>query len=166
MNGKPDAEHPMIASLFRRGALFALLWWILTEGHADAWGIGLIAVAAALGASLHLLPPGPRRLRLPGLLAFLGHFVWDSRRGGLQVAGLALRGPQALQPGLLDLELGLPPGPPCILLVNTIGLMPGTLGVRLRANRLRLHVLDRRLPVEAEVRALEGRIRRLFGVPT
>lgn len=154
----------MTQSILWRALLLALLWWILSEGLPDSWGLGLIAVAAALGASLYLLPPGPNRLSLMGLLGFLLHFIWSSMRGGLQVAGLALRGPQALQPAMLNLELTLPPGLPCIVLVNAISLMPGTLGVRLEGTQLRLHTLDGRLPVDDEIRALEARIRRIFGV--
>jgi hypothetical protein len=42
--------------------------------------------------------------------------------------------------------------------------MPGTVGVRLDDARLRLHVLDARLPVAEEARKLETLIARLFGV--
>ena len=72
----------------------------------------------------------------------------SSIRGGAQVAWMALRGPSALQPGLLELQVRLPPGGPRILLVNALTLMPGTLGVELARKTLRLHVLDERLPVD------------------
>ena len=65
---------------------------------------------------------------------------------------------------LLELKLALPAGVPRILMLNTLGLMPGTLGVRLDGDRLKVHVLDERLPVAAEARALEAHIARLFGV--
>lgn len=84
-------------------------------------------------------------------------------RGGAQVAAMALRGPDALQPGLLEIQVRLPPGGPRILLVNALTLMPGTLGVELVRKTLRLHVLDERLPVIAEARALEAAIARMFG---
>ena len=50
-----------------------------------------------------------------------------------------------------------------MLLVNTLSLMPGTLGVDISDTTLRLHVLDDRLPVLADARALEAAIARLFG---
>jgi len=147
----------------QRVALFALLWWILAEGRLDGWLLGGIAVAAAAWASLRLAPPGKRGVRAVPLLRFLGFFVWNSLRGGAQVAWMALRPRPDLAPALLELELALPPGTPRVLMLNTLGLMPGTLGVRLDATRLRLHVLDARLPVAAEARALEAHIARLFG---
>lgn len=154
----------MTVALVRRGILFALLWWVLAEGSRDGWLLGAIAVAAASWASLRLLPPhvpGVLLTRLPGFLAF---FVWNSLRGGVQVAWLALRSRAKLRPAILELVLELPPGAPRILMVGTLGLMPGTLGVRLQDDRLQLHVLDTGLPVAAEAAALQAHIARLFGV--
>lgn len=142
---------------------FALLWWILAEGRIDTWWLGAVGVAAASWASLQLAPPGALNVRILPLLNFLAFFVWNSLRGGVQVAFMALRPRPDLAPALLELELGLPPGTPRVLMLNTLGLMPGTLGVRLDATGLRLHVLDARLPVAAEARALEAHIARLFG---
>jgi multicomponent Na+:H+ antiporter subunit E len=156
----------MSAALLYRGLLFALLWWMLSEGRAEGWGFGAIAVAAALWASLRLLPPAAGHISPAGLFAFLRHFVWNSVRGGTQVALIALRGRHALRPRVLELQLALPPGAPRILMVNALGLMPGTLGVQLDGDRLRLHVLDERMPIVAEVQTLEVRIARLFSVKT
>ncbi|SFQ15471.1 multicomponent Na+:H+ antiporter subunit E [Geopseudomonas sagittaria] len=154
----------MSRAIILRSLLFALLWWVLVEGRADSWGLGVLAVFAALWASLRLLPPGSRRISLAGLLGYLTFFVWNSARGGAQVSWMALRGRQTLQPAILEWKLGLPPGAPSVLLLNTLGLMPGTLGVELRDDRLRIHVVDERLPILAEVEVLEAHIARMFGV--
>jgi multicomponent Na+:H+ antiporter subunit E len=150
-------------AILHRGLWFALLWWTLSEGRPDGWALGGIAVVGAVWASLHLLPPAAGRISVVGVLGFLLSFAANSVRGGAQVALLALRGRRALHPGMLDLHLALPPGAPRILLVNTLGLMPGTVGVHLDGDRLRLHVIDDRLPVAAEARALEHKIARIFG---
>jgi multicomponent Na+:H+ antiporter subunit E len=153
----------MIRSLLLRTLLFIGLWWILAEGHLDGWVLGGVAVAAATLTSIKLLPPGDRPLRLAGLIRFVGFFLWNSLRGGIQVAGMALRGRVALQPGIIELSVTLPRGGTRILLVNALCLMPGTLSVDLDDTSLRLHVLDERLPVVAETRALQAAIAGLFG---
>lgn len=153
----------MIQSIFLRGLSFVVLWWILAEGRLDGWLLGGVAVAAATWASIRLLPPGRQPIRLAGLIGFLGFFLWNSLRGGMQVTGMALRGPAALQPGIIELPVTLPPNGARILLVNALGLMPGTLGVDLDDISLRLHVLDMGQPVVAETRALEASIAGLFG---
>lgn len=154
----------MAKPIIQRVFWLLLLWWIVSENLPGSSGLGLVAILAALAASLYLLPPGTSKIRVGPLLGFFLYFVWNSLLAGLQVTRLALRGPEALNPAMLDLELALPAGPPVLLLVNAIGLMPGTLGVALTGKRLRLHTLDARLPVEAEIRALEDRIRPIFGV--
>ncbi len=148
-----------------RGLAFALLWWVLADGRTDAWGLGAVGAVAAAAASLRLLPPVRRRIGIAALVRFLAFFLWNSLRGGLQVAVMALRRRPGLRPAILEISLALPPGAPRLLLVNAITLMPGSLGARLSDDgRLRVHVLDARLPVAAELRALEVHIARLFGV--
>ncbi len=153
----------MIQSILLRGLLFAVLWWILAEGRLDGGLLGSVAVAAATWTSIKLQPPGRQSVRLVGLIGFFRFFLWHSLRGGMQVAGMALRGRAALQPGIIELQVALPPGAARILLVNVLGLMPGTLGVDLDDANLRLHVLDDSQPVVAETRALEASIAGLFG---
>ncbi|MCF8198447.1 MAG: Na+/H+ antiporter subunit E [Sulfuritalea sp.] len=152
------------AAVLRRAPMFALLWWVLAEGQSEAWGLGAVAVATATSASLYLQPPSRRRFSITGFLGFAGFFLWNSLHGGAQVAWMALRPRPDLRPEFLELELALPVGSPRVLMLNTLGLMPGTLGVRLDGDRLKLHVLDKRLPVAASARALEAHIARLFGV--
>ncbi|MBK7014564.1 MAG: Na+/H+ antiporter subunit E [Sulfuritalea sp.] len=153
----------MIRSIFSRGLIFVVLWWILAEGRHDGWLLGGVAVVAATWASLKLQPPGKLPMRLAGLLGFLRFFLWNSLRGGCQVAAMALRGRAALRPGIIELRVTLPPGAARILLVNALGLMPGTLGVDLDDATLTLHVLDDSQPVLAEARALEASVAGLFG---
>lgn len=148
---------------FLRAAVFALLWWVLAEGRLDGWGVGVISVLLATSLSLLLSPPAPGGLlwrRLPGFAWF---FLMESLKGGLQVAWLAFRPTGRLAPDLLALSLHLPPGPQQVLLVNTLNLLPGTLGVELQEETLHLHVLDTRQPIAEEVRAVQARIARLYG---
>ncbi len=159
-----NRHSTMIRLLVTRAPLFAVLWWILAEGRSDAWQFGCVAVAAASWSSLRFWPPAPSPIRLAGMVGFLRFFLWNSIRGGIQVASMALRGRAALQPALIVLPLTLPNNSARVLLVNTLSLMPGTVGVDMDDAGVQLHVLDSRLPVAAEVQALEAVIARLFGV--
>lgn len=154
-----------LPDLVLRAALFAAMWWVLAGGVADSWKIGVPAVMLALGMSAWLVPPAPVRLSLVGVGRFIGFFLVQSLRGGLQVARLALRPKTDLQPVEMELPLRLAPGAGQLFLASSLCLMPGTLAVSLDGSRLRLHVLDKRMPVEQEVRALERRIAHMFGEP-
>lgn len=156
-------RRAMIGGIVVRAAAFALLWWMLLEGRHDGWGLGAIALAAALLLSLRLSPPGAHSLSLTGLVGFVAFFLWHSLQGGVQVAALALTPRARPLPELLEVPLALAPGAPRVLITIAIGLLPGTLGVCLEGEHLRLHVLDRRLPAAAEAETLQRRIARLFG---
>jgi multicomponent Na+:H+ antiporter subunit E len=152
----------VIGHILFRGAAFALVWWVLAEGQADSWGVGGGSVVLALAISLRLAPPGAGRLSPTGLLAFSGFFLIQSVKGGSQVAARALRPRMDLAPALVEVPVTLPEGVARVLLVNTLNLLPGTVCVGLRGDTLRLHVLDARLPIDAELRAVEARIAQLW----
>lgn len=154
----------MVICLLRRTALFALLWLIISEGHAADWPLALAGIAAATAASLWLLPAASLPRWSPaGLVRFLAYFIRQSLAGGIQVAWLALQPRPTLQPALIELPLTLPPGLPRLLFTGALSLMPGTLGVRLRGDRLLVHVLDRRQPLPAQAAALAERVAGIFG---
>lgn len=158
-------RNRLLGAFLVRGLAFALLWWVLVDGRTDAWGLGAVGTVAATAASLRLLPPGRRQIHILALVRFLAFFLRSSLRSGVQVAVMAVRGRTSLQPAIIDILLNLPPGAPRLVLLNACTLMPGSLGVRLSDDgMLRLHVLDVRLPVAAEVRVLEAHIAQLFGV--
>lgn len=160
---EPEPEFvPPPAKLWRatlwRALAFALLWWVLAEGDTRTWGVGLATIAVAVVVSLRLWPPAERRFSPAGASAFAAWFLFESLKGGVQVAALAFQRRPKLAPDVLEFTLALPAGPATILLANTLNLMPGTLSVGLDGQTLRLHVLDARLPVADDVRAAEARI--------
>ncbi|CAH1202041.1 conserved membrane hypothetical protein [Candidatus Nitrotoga sp. BS] len=154
-----------IKVLVWRATLFTALWWILTEGNFVAWGVGLVSVILALVASLILFPPGTSRLSLTGLAGFLGFFLVQSVKGGVQVALIALRPRLDLRPAVLDITMRLPEGRSRVLLANTLNLLPGTLSIGLEGRYLRMHLLDKRIPVESGVHEAEVCIARMLSLP-
>jgi multicomponent Na+:H+ antiporter subunit E len=167
MSSRPDPSPPIglgLSAILWRGGAFALIWWILAEGRADAWGIGAVSVLLATAASLALAPPGPGRLSAIGLLGFAAFFLAQSALGGMQVAARAFRPRMDLAPALVEVPVTLPDGVARILLVNTLNLLPGTVSVSLDGDRLSLHVLDARMPIAEEVLQAEARIARMLEV--
>ncbi|MFN3750305.1 MAG: Na+/H+ antiporter subunit E [Thiobacillus sp.] len=160
MNIRPTT----LRAVLWRIALFAVLWWALTDGRPGSWGVGGVSVALATAASVYLLPPLETRVSRIGLLRFLAFFVLQSLHGGVQVAAFALRPRPGLKPGLQEVRLRLPAGLGRILLVSTLSLLPGTLSVELDGDRLCLHVLDDTAPTEREVRVAEDRLAHLLGL--
>lgn len=143
--------------------VFALLWWIVTDG-AGSWTFGIPVIALAVVASHRLQQtrgPLPRPL---ALLRFIGFFLHQSLRAGIDVARRALRPELRLAPAMIEFRLQLPAGRARILLVDTLSLLPGTLSAELNDDCLCLHVLDTELPIETEVRTVERLVAAVFGI--
>ena len=148
-----------------RFGLFAVLWWVLTEGHRDSWGVGIPFIMAGIWASFLLQSPHGWELRVSGLARFFPVFFWLSWRGGFDVAFRALHPHCPLTPGLLIYPLGLPIGAARIFFANTVSLLPGTLSADLEDDRLTVHILDERLSSLKSLQLLESLVAGLFGLP-
>lgn len=145
-----------------RGLLFALLWWMLTDGNAQSWWVGVPVALFAVIASMALLPPVPLVWR--ELFKLAPFFVWRSLQGGTDVAWRAFHPGMPISPELIDYPLRLPPGVPQVILANIVSLLPGTLSAMLDGQTLKVHVLDNRGDFVTELKALEQRVARMYGV--
>jgi multicomponent Na+:H+ antiporter subunit E len=154
----------LVTSILLRGLVLAALWWILAgRGAWDAWMLPLGTLMAALVTSLLCWPPQAGRLQPLGVLQLAGWFIWQSWRGGVDVARRALRPRMSLQPDFLSLPLRVRGEWARICFVWLVSLLPGTAAVRLENDVLHLHVLDRDLANEENLRALETRVARAGG---
>lgn len=143
-----------------RGSVFALTWWVLTDGVAASWWIGVPAIMLALTVSVVLVPP--TRLNGVEMLKFVPFFLLRSLQGGADVAWRAIHPGMPIAPELISYSLRLPPGLPQVLMANTVSLLPGTLSAALDHGVLQVHVLDRQQDILAELEALELTVARLF----
>lgn len=160
---QPAPASPVITFLLRGAALF-LVWWALTLGEVGGLGFGAIVVVLVAGLSLRLFPSSGYQLRPVGLVLFFFYFLSRSVVAGVDVARRLLSPALPVQPGEITLTLRLPEGSPRWLLANTLSLMPGTLSALLEGDRLTLHCLDTRDPVEQDVRETERQVGRVFGL--
>ncbi len=145
-----------------RAVLFALMWWILTDGAMDSWLVGAPVVLFATLVSVVLLPPFS--WSLTGIVRFIPFFLWHSLRGGVDVARRALHPRLPISPGLFDHKWRLPPGLPRVFMANTVSLLPGILSTELDEEHLRVHVLDDTSDFAEELTVLEKQVARVFGL--
>lgn len=86
-----------------RAIVFALLWWIFTEGTMDSWLADIPVVMLATLVSMALLPPFP--WSLTGIVRFLPFFIWHSLRSGADVAWRTFHPNVPINPDLIDYPL-------------------------------------------------------------
>lgn len=141
---------------------FAALWWLLAEGAATSWLIGIPAVLLAAVVWSIAVPPTP--LVWYELFRFLPFFFLRSVLGGFDVARRTFHPRKPLAPDLIRYPLRLPHEISHVMLINAISLLPGTLSAKIGEGYVTVHVLDREKNYTAEFAALERQIARLTGV--
>lgn len=145
-----------------RMALLASLWWIIVQGRADAWLVGLPAVVLATMASVNLSGHGLPRVSLVGLFGFVALFLRESISGGIDVARRTLTPKLNIQPGFRRYRVHLNDPLGRVLFINCISLLPGTLAADFDGDHVDLHMLDSRVNPEPELLRLEQAIASLF----
>lgn len=145
-------------------AVFALAWWVV----AGDLGSEPLPAALAVGVAglLHAVLGGRRgpRLSCRGALRFAPYFLRAALVGGLDVARRALSPTMPLDPGLWRYSIRLPDGPPRVLFVNCLSLLPGTFSADLEGSELTVHLLARDASGPGRLRELEERVAGLFGL--
>ena len=150
------------STLVSRGLLFSLIWWILTDGTASSWWIGVPAVLLTLITSVALLPTV--HFDWIAFFRFVPFFLVRSLLGGVDVAWRAFHPGMPIAPDLVEYPLQLPPGLARVFMADTVSLLPGTLSTEIRQNCLKVHVLDGRKDVIPELEAVEQGVARIFGI--
>lgn len=148
-----------------RLVLFGFLWLVIAGRDPDSWIIGAPVVLVTALASLALRRGRPGRVSALGLLRFLPFFLWESLRGGLDVAGRVLRPHLAIAPGFQRYPLALTDAGAQVFFLSVVSLLPGTLSADLRAGVVLVHALDNRADLTPGLARLERRVGALFGQP-
>lgn len=141
--------------------LYLFIWWVLTDGTASSWWIGVPAVLVAVTVSIGLIPPVP--LIWLELFKFVPFFLLHSLLGGADVARRVFQGNLSIAPDLIEYPYRLPPGLPLMFMINIVNLLPGTLVAEFDQSMLKVHVLDRHKDFMIEIEMVELRVARIFG---
>ncbi len=149
-------------SVLATAAGLGALWWLLTDGAAGSWLLGVPVVAAAAWSVRRLRPAGTGSLSLPGILRFVPFFLAESVRGGVDVALRTLAPRMRISPGFIDYRVGLARRDARVFFTNCVCLLPGTLALEQREDSLRLHLLDASRDATSELRRLEQAVARIY----
>jgi multicomponent Na+:H+ antiporter subunit E len=143
-------------------AVALFIAWLALDGTGNLLlGAFFSLIGAAAGA--WLVPGEAYPWRPLRTVLFIGYFLRESVRGGLDVAWRALTPGMPIRPEFTLFELDLPSGLPKTLMVGVVSLLPGTLSVRLlETGQLEVHALT---PRAAEgLPGLQSRVKKLFSL--
>nr|WP_298412913.1 Na+/H+ antiporter subunit E [uncultured Halomonas sp.] len=154
----------MASSIASTTLLSGLIWWILSDGALESWIIGVPAILLIVGWSLSQQNSFQSLPRFFGLLEFVPYFLWESLRGGIDVARLALAPSTSINPCFISFDLQLPKGPAQRVFINTVSLLPGTLSADLLGEQLIVHRLRGASDGDQDLRECERRVARMYGL--
>lgn len=150
-----------------RAVVLTAVWWAVIEGDASVAVYGLAVVPLAVATSLALTPPGPARSSWPrrtvAAVGLIVWFLWQSVRGGIDVARRAVARPVALDPVERRYRWRCPSPRVRVVVAGLNGLMPGTLTTAQDDEALTLHVLHHELDTEPQLAELERRVAAVLG---
>ncbi|MCB1850067.1 MAG: Na+/H+ antiporter subunit E [Gammaproteobacteria bacterium] len=144
----------------------AALWWLLTGGESNSWAVGAPAVAAAVWAARSLRQDSHSAISVAGLLRFLPFFVWESLRGGIDIARRTLAPQLRVRPGFISYRTLLSQRSARIFFANCMCLLPGTLAADLQGDRIDVHLLDSEVDFYADLARLEHAVAAIFREPS
>ncbi len=140
-----------------------LLLWLLLNGL-DRFLAGLLAAAAGAGLGAWLVSGQPHPWKPHRLLCFAAFFLWESFKGGIDVAWRAMHPGLRINPCFSGYRIDLPAGQPRTLMVATVSLLPGTLSANLSEDGRDLEVHALMPEAMASVERLEDWIAWLFSL--
>ena len=160
---RPQPKWRTAVALSSWTALFALGWLVLAGPDPASWIIGAPTVAGAVWAKAWLSNQQVRGLSLLGTARFVPYFLWESLKGGIDVA-LRVAGPRVrVDPGYLQYRMRLLRPSARVAFMDAINLLPGTLTADVAGDRLWIHALDRGAEPMQSLVDLEVRVGDLFG---
>lgn len=159
--GTGASRTPEYATILAGGLA---LWLLLNEGDLSSLIVGVPAAVVGAVLSRHLPAAAGRRVSARGLLEFIIYFLWQAAVGGWDVARRALGPRLQVKPGFVGYDLSLPEGLPRAVFLDTLSLLPGTLSADVRGGEVRMHVIDVDAYSPEQIKELEHRVARLFGI--
>lgn len=158
---RTESQRPSLPRVLAWLAVTTLLWTVLSDN--SGWYLGIPTVLLGTGTAA-ALNTRPWTLRLQHAPAFGLFFLYNSLRGGWDVARRTLRRSAPVAPEWVRHELQSTDPGIRLALSAIVGLLPGTLASHFDETHLHIHLLDRSTDWQGTVQKLERLLIRLSGV--
>lgn len=150
------------AGVVLSAVLLAALWLVLSDGSPASWVVGGPAVLAATWAATRLRTGAGIRVSVTGILQFIPFFLWESLRGGVDVALRTLAPRLRVDPAFARYRIRLAAPGARVFMANCVSLLPGTLAAELEGDWLTIHALSTVTDSELGLQRLERAVARLL----
>ncbi|MCG6114513.1 MAG: Na+/H+ antiporter subunit E [Mesorhizobium sp.] len=147
----------------KRFTVFLAVWLALSGASIAGLAFGIPTAVLAALASMRLIPAGGQRVNLIRVAGMAPGFLWQSVRGGVDVAWRALHPSLPISPGWQTWRTQLPKGGARVSLGSELSLLPGTLVAGWRDDVMYVHCLDMAHDSTDAIAIEEARISRAIG---
>lgn len=142
----------------------SLFWVLLSDGKPESWILGVPAVFFSTWFFVQRASANPIKLQWLALVRFVPWFLWESIKGGLDVAKLALSRKGVQFTDRFVFRCRLPDPRAEVFFASCVNLVPGTATIGLVDDEIEIHTLS---PVEQsyqELQTLQRRVAELFAL--
>lgn len=146
--------------------VFLMLWWSFTDGSMEQFWFGFIVAVLATVLTMRILEGErfPIVVRIKTLARFVPYFIYESVKGGVLVAKLAVLPQRLVRSEYIEYETRIPQSADLARMwfASTICIFPGTLSCGYKGDSLVIHVLDIGLLDMNSIQELEKIIGAIF----
>lgn len=159
---KPVESKKLCSYFFRRALLLGMVWLGMNGLDPKSWIIGAPLCLFCALLSLGLSPIRIPRLHWKALAPFVLLFVYESIRGGWDVAARVLHRRLPIAPGFIQYTTALSQDSARRLFVNVVSLLPGTVSADLNGTQITIHAINKNDDLKLSLGRLERRLGNLF----
>lgn len=147
--------------------VFIAFWAFLSGGELSSWLVGLpfLVLAWIIWFQMqgNVFPKAQQHFRVKDLFLFALYFIIESVKGAWDVSRKVLTPGLSLESTFYDYPIRLESPAERYFFMGTLSLLPGTLSVDDKDERIHIHILDNQdLAIEGLAR-LEDKVAALFG---
>lgn len=155
-------KSALLRSFLGRFLFFFAGWVVLLEGKmpGDLWLVAVF-LTATTAISIYSVPPGKWVFRPLGVIRFFIYFITAAVRGGWDVAKRVFLKRVPIDPAFIPVNHYRDPLK-TLLLTWVISLQPGTTSCEIKDRTIVIHVLDKNIPIEQDIKKLQERIDKIF----
>ncbi len=149
-----DVRRNLSEAFLRRACLCAVAWLTLTLGNLESLWLGVPVIVLSAYFSVKISPL--LNIHWPALFKWFNYFLINSVKGAIDVSCRVLARNMPISPEIVEYSFESTSTFKTVMMVNTISLLPGTLGAKIVGDKIFIHVLNYHKDIKKDIQEIEN----------